>query len=92
MNGKQYTAEGWIQKMLTMNHYTESVDTQQATFRRYAYGYGIWLAKDPLYFGHGTDGQTLVIIPGKEVIIITLADQPDMKPIERLIDGVVVEG
>ena len=89
MNGKQFITENWLQKMLTINTYTDSVDTPHATFRRYGYGYGIWLAKDPIYFGHGTDGQTLTIIPDKETIIITLAEQPDIKPIERIINDII---
>src|SRR5690625_3040700 len=89
VNGKQLISENWIQKMLTINHHTNSVDTPHALFRRYAYGYGIWLAKDPFYFGHGTDGQTLTIIPDKETVIITLAEQSDMKPIERVINTII---
>jgi len=89
VNGKQLISENWIQKMRTINIYTDDVDTPNATFRRYAYGYGIWLAKDPFYFGHGTDGQTLTILPDKETIIITLAEQPDMKPIENMINYII---
>lgn len=89
VNKKQLISEQWIEKMLTINTYTGSVDTPQATFRRYGYGYGIWLAKAPFYFGHGTDGQTLTIFPDKETIIITLADQPDMRPIEKIINHIV---
>ena len=89
VNGKSFISKKWIQKMLTINHYTDSVDDPNALFRRHAYGYGIWLAKESLYFGHGTDGQTLTIIPDKETVIITLAKQPDMKPIERLINHIV---
>src|SRR5690625_7827984 len=77
--------------MLTITNYTDSVDTPNATFRRYAYGYGIWLAKAPFYFGHGTDGQTLTIIPDKETVIITLAEQSDMETIERLINYIITE-
>src|SRR5690625_2081108 len=54
MNGKQFISEKWLQKMLTINTYTDSVDSPDATFRRFAYGYGIWLPKAPFYFGHGT--------------------------------------
>jgi len=89
MNGKQFITENWLQKMLTIHIFTDSVDTPHATFRKYGYGYGIWLAKDPFYFGHGTDGQTLTIIPDKETIIITLAKQPDIKPIERIINDII---
>lgn len=88
-NGKQLMTADWMQKMLTINHFTADVDTARASFRRYAYGYGIWLAKEPFYFGHGTDGQTLTMLPDKEMVIITLADQADMKPIERVINKVI---
>lgn len=91
-NKKQLISEQWIQKMLTINTYTDSVDTPDTIFRRYGYGYGIWLAKDPFYFGHGTDGQTLTILPDKETIIITLADQSDMRPIEKIINHILREG
>lgn len=88
-NDKQLIAEKWIEKMLTIQHYTVDVDTPDTTFRRYGYGYGIWLAKAPFYFGHGTDGQTLTIIPDKQTVIITLAEQADMKPIEKVIDHMI---
>lgn len=89
VNGKQLIPENWVEKMTAIQHYTPSVDTPEATFRRYAYGYGIWLPKKSFYFGHGTDGQTLTILPEKETIFITLADQPDLKPIEKIINDVI---
>lgn len=89
VNGRALISQDWIGNMLTVSHYTDKVDTRDATFRRYAYGHGIWLAKDGFYFGHGTDGQTLTIITEKETVIITLADQVDMKPIERLINYMI---
>lgn len=89
VNKKQLISEQWIQKMLTISTYTDSVDTPHATFRRYGYGYGIWLAKEPFYFGHGTDGQTLTILPDKETIIITLAEQSDMRSIEKVINHII---
>lgn len=87
--GKQLLSKYWIEKMLTMTYKTPVFDTPGDAFRRYGYGYGIWLAKDSLYFGHGTDGQTLTIIPDKETIIVTLAEQPDFKPIERIINQII---
>lgn len=89
VKGKELISQQWIDKMLTINQYTASIDTPEAKFRRHAYGYGIWLAKEPFYFGHGTDGQTLTIIPDKETVIVTLADQSDMKPIEKTINYVI---
>lgn len=87
--GKQLISEKWINMMLTITNYTPLVDTPNRTFRRFAYGHGIWLPKDSFYFGHGTDGQTLTVIPRKETIIITLAEQTDIKPIERIIDHII---
>lgn len=86
---KQLISEDWVQTMTTKSHYTKAVDTPHATFRRYAYAHGLWIAKAPIYFGHGTDGQTLTIIPDKETIIITLADQPDVQPIEKVINQII---
>lgn len=91
MNGNQLVQTDWIEKMTTVSSFTPDVDTPDAAFRRYGYGYGIWVAKENgLFFGHGTDGQTLVIVPEKNTIIITMANQVDMKPIESMINDVIV--
>lgn len=47
VNGRKLISEDLLQKMRTINTFTNAVDTPNATFRRYAYGYGIWIAKDP---------------------------------------------
>jgi CubicO group peptidase (beta-lactamase class C family) len=89
--GQQLITEAWLQKMLIPRIYTPEVDTPTATFRRYAYGYGTWLAKEPIYFGHGTDGQILAVIPEKKAVILTLAEQPDIAPIEEVVDEIIRE-
>lgn len=89
IDGKQLISKEWIDKMLQIRNYTASVDTPNATFRRYGYGYGIWLSKDFFYFGHGTDGQILTVLPEQDRIIITLSEQPDIKPIENIINKVI---
>lgn len=91
IENKQLVSTSWIRKMLTISHYTPDVDSPHMVFRRYAYGYGIWLAKERFYFGHGTDGQTLTILPEKKTIILTLAEQPDIKPIEKMIDYIITD-
>lgn len=91
-NGQQFIPEKWIEKMTTPTIYPTNVDTPDRLFRRFAYGYGIWLAKEKgIYFGHGTDGQTLVIIPDQNMIIITLAEQKDMEPIEKIINKIIMD-
>lgn len=89
IKGESLIAKHWIKKMLTISQITPEFDTPGATLRRFAYGYGIWLAKDRIYFGHGTDGQILIILPEKNTILITLAEQADMTPIETILNKVI---
>ena len=88
-NNQNIVNDGWIEMMLVPSIHTPKSDTPDATFRRYAYGHGIWLAKDSLFFGHGTDGQTLVMIPDKKAIIVTLAHQHERRELERIIDDII---
>src|SRR5699024_2423063 len=89
VNGKPLMSQSWIKKMLTIAHITPEFDSPGASFRRYAYGYGIWLTKDKIYFSHGTDGQILIVLPEKDTILISLAEQADIKPIENIFNRVI---
>lgn len=88
--GLRFTSSHWIDYMLTASELTPNDDTPNAVFRRYAYANGLWLAKENIYFGHGTDGQTLVMIPDKNTIIITLADQKDRVELENIINKIII--
>lgn len=88
---KRIISSKQIEKMLLETTKTKSVDTPNAIFRRYAYASGIWLAKEPIFFGHGTDGQTLIMISEKKSIIITLAQQNDVVALENLINKIITE-
>ena len=89
--GQTIIPKDWLDKMLTLRFRTKDVDTPERLFRRYGYGYGIWLAKEDFYFGHGTDGQTLTILPADRGIIITQAYQHDVEPIEKTLSGLIEE-
>lgn len=89
-HNKQIVCHEWIKKMLVPTTYTPHVDTPHRVFRRYAYGSGIWLAKDAIFFGHGTDGQILAMIPEKEAIIVSLAHQNDITEIENIVNDVIL--
>lgn len=91
VNDEAFISKEWLDKMITAETYTKELDKPDATFRRYAYGYGIWLAKEPFYFGHGTDGQRLIILPAKKTIILTLAEQVDTEPIDQILNELVEE-
>ena len=90
-NDERIISHEWIEKILVPTTYTPKIDTPAAVFRRYAYGSGIWLAKEPIFFGHGTDGQILVMIPDKDMIIVTLAHQHDISEIESIINNIIRE-
>lgn len=80
--GQSFISEGWVEKMLVETNRTPDVDRLGRKFRRFAYGYGIWLAREPFYFGHGTDGQILLVDPSKDLIAITLGKEGDLLAIE----------
>ncbi|MEW8973515.1 MAG: serine hydrolase [Tissierellaceae bacterium] len=81
----------WIEKILVSTTRTKDVDTPNAIFRRFAYAHGLWLGKENIFFGHGTDGQTLAIIPKKRSIIVTLAEQKDVVALENIVDYIIKE-
>src|SRR5699024_5570751 len=89
VNGKEVISKEWLEKMLILRVRTEEADTSDTLLRRYGYGYGLWLAKEFIFFGRGTDGQFLVVVPKKETVIVTLADQSDIAPIEQIIDSII---
>lgn len=88
---QKIVSRDWIQKITQPTTRTKAVDTPNAVFRRYAYGSGLWLAKENIFFGHGTDGQTLAIIPDQKAIVVTLAEQKDVKALEEIVDYIIKE-
>lgn len=47
------------------------------------YGYGVWVTGDGRFFGSGTGGQYLVVVPGQDRAVTVLADEPDLTAIRR---------
>lgn len=87
--GKQLLPDDWVTRMTALFTHTPKVDTPGNVFRRYGYGYGIWLAKEAFYFAHGTDGQLMVILPSEDMIIITLSHESRIKLIEEIVNKIV---
>ncbi|HHT24467.1 MAG TPA: serine hydrolase [Clostridiaceae bacterium] len=87
---KQIVPKSWIDNMTTIKAYSSNFDpTVRKYLYYYAYGYGIWLAKENLFFASGTDGQYIVVIPEKNAIIVTQAEQKDEMPIKQIIDRII---
>ena len=89
--GADLLPAGWVNMMKTPTTFTPNVDVaSNPHFRRHAYGSGLWVgAKDGIFFGHGTGGQSLAIIPRKDAVVITLCDQGDVKRLEQLVEQTV---
>ncbi|MBM9432637.1 serine hydrolase domain-containing protein [Flaviflexus equikiangi] len=89
--GRGIVSADWIERMKQFTAFTPSADTPtNPYFRRWAYGSSLWLGKrDGIYFGHGTDGQSLVIVPQRQAIIVTLAHQRDVRRLEELVDKAI---
>lgn len=80
----------WIAYMKKLSTVTTSIDSEKQSFRRYAYGHGMWLASDSsITFGHGTDGQIVVSIKDKHSVIAVLSSQSDLKPLELIINNII---
>ncbi len=89
--GQGIVSPGWIERMKQFTDFTPGVDTPtNPYFRRWAYGSSLWLSnKNGIYFGHGTDGQTLAIIPDRQAIVITQSHQVDVVRLEELVDKAI---
>lgn len=80
-NGKQIVSKGWIEQMRKPQVLTPSMYDEKRVFPKYAYGYNIWVCKNGNYYCDGTDGQYLIVLPKKRIVITTFGHQSDMKPI-----------
>lgn len=89
--GKGIVAPAWIERMKQFTDFTPGVDTPtNPLFRRWAYGSSLWLSsRNGIFFGHGTDGQTLLVIPDRDAVIVTTAHQVDVVRLEELVEKAV---
>lgn len=90
-DGQGIVPKQWIEQLKQPTTLTPGVDTpSNQYFRRYAYASGLWLgAEHGIYFGHGTDGQTLAIVPEKNAVVVTTAHQVDVVRLEELVNMII---
>lgn len=81
----------WIDYLKQPTTLTPGVDTpSNPYFRRYAYASGLWLGeREDIFFGHGTDGQTLAIVPHRDAVVVTTAHQEDVTRLEQIVDRLI---
>lgn len=86
----QIVSKSWLEFMKTPTCLTPNQDTQGHLLRRYAYGQGLWLAKQKhIFFGHGTDSQMLIIDQEKKMILLSQANHPRTKDIEYILNKII---
>lgn len=78
--GKRIVSERWVKEATTFKIASKGSGTDE----NYGYGYQFWLCRYPgVYLAFGRDGQYVIVIPQKDAVIATSADQPNS---QRLLD------
>ena len=90
-DGGDLVSADWVQQLRRPTTLTPHVDTPtNPYFRRHAYAHGMWLGeKDGIHFGHGTDGQTLAVVPACRAVVVTTSHQVDVVRLEEIVDRIV---
>lgn len=79
--GRQVVPASWVSKMRSIQVRTPSMYDEARVLPKFGYGFGLWICRDGRYYCDGTDGQYLIVVPSRELVVTTLGHQPDMKPI-----------
>ena len=87
--GKRIVSEEWIKEMLKPQVLTPSMYDEKRVLPKYAYGHNMWICKDGIAYCDGTDGQYLIIVPQKNMVIVTTGHQSDMKPITVCLEDII---
>ncbi|MDR1387832.1 MAG: serine hydrolase [Propionibacteriaceae bacterium] len=81
--GRPLISADWIRRMRQPVVPTTDLYDPNDPIPRQAYGLTLWRTGGEIYYCYGTDGQFMVIVPSRQRVIATLADQVDMLPVQR---------
>lgn len=83
-NGVQIVPSDWIELMRTpqVPAPTHRYISDRA-FPKWSYGLNLWLCEDGNYYCDGTDGQYMIIIPQKGIVITSTGHQSDTTPVSE---------
>jgi CubicO group peptidase (beta-lactamase class C family) len=87
--GEQIVPKAWIELMRTPKITTPKVYDESRALPKYAYGYYLWICKNGSYYCDGADGQHLIILPEKQIVIAIAAHQGDLRPISEAMRGLL---
>jgi CubicO group peptidase (beta-lactamase class C family) len=79
--GKQLVSRQWVESMTVVQIPTPTMYDEKRVFPKYGYGFYIYICKNGNYYIDGTDGQYLIVLKDKGILITTFGHQSDMKPI-----------
>lgn len=85
----QIVTEKWIEQMSCPQILTPSMFDSSRVFPKYGYGFLMWVCNNGTYYCDGTDGQYLIVVPRRKLIMATFAKQPDMKPITKCFEDII---
>jgi CubicO group peptidase (beta-lactamase class C family) len=85
-NGRQLAPRHWIEEMRTphVSSPTHRYIPDRA-FPKWSYGLNLWICQDGNYYCDGTDGQYMVFIATRAMLITTLVYQADTEPVSNCI-------
>ncbi|WP_028709528.1 serine hydrolase domain-containing protein [Propionicicella superfundia] len=82
-DGRELVPASWCDLMRSPLTGTPDLCDASATLPKRAYGLGLWISTDGIYYGEGSDGQYAVVVPHLGLAITTLGRQADLAPITR---------
>lgn len=82
--GKQLVPIQWLNKMKSPQVLSPTHRyVADRAFPKWSYGMNLWICEDGNYYCDGTDGQYMIIIPKKNIVITTTGFQPDTEPVSN---------
>jgi CubicO group peptidase (beta-lactamase class C family) len=82
--GKQLVPKRWVDTM-RQPHVAAPTHRYVAgrAFPKWSYGLNLWICEDRNYYCDGTDGQYMIVIPARDLVITTLGHQADTEPVSK---------
>ena len=88
-NGEQVVPREWVSMMRSpLVRSPEKYEPHRA-LPKFSYGFSLWVTEAGNYYCDGTDGQYLIVSPGRSIVISTTGNQPDMKPITECMRSIL---
>ena len=79
--GHQIVNKEWVEQMCSLQIETPTMYDEKRVFPKFGYGFFVYICKNGSFYIDGTNGQYIIVIPQKGILVTTMGHQPDMKPI-----------